>query len=49
LETEASVGKSSNGDSHRMKKLPMIGFVIMRVFTPHPTLEVRYIALKIRH
>jgi len=27
----------------------MIGFVIMRVFTPHPTLEVRYIALKIRH
>jgi len=27
----------------------MIGFVIMRVFTPHPTLEVRYIALKIWH
>ena len=49
LKAKAPTRHCGNSDCHRMKKLTMIFLVVVRVFTPHPALEVRDVALQKSH
>ena len=49
LKAQTPRGHRRNGNSHGVQKLAMVLLVIMRVFPTHPTFEVGYVALQIRH